>query len=96
MGKTPVEYKGWNIEGIARDVLKEILDDSDGTSEGFSEILDDALDDYVHREAYLSVYTKDTESAQTVAGMVKEFIGELDDPFEFVTETCPPVKGRGF
>jgi hypothetical protein len=86
MQKTPTEYKGWNIEGIARAVLREILDDSDGTADGFRNLFDDALDDYVHREAYLPVYTKDMSSAATVAGMVKEFIGELDDPFDFVTE----------
>ncbi len=85
MGKTPVEYKGWNIEGIAKAVLREILDDSDGSADGFEELMDDALDDYIRQDAYYSVYTKDMESASTVAAMVKEFIEELDDPFGFVT-----------
>lgn len=85
MGKTPAEYKGWNIEGIAKAVLREILADSDGSADGFEELLDDALDDYILQDAYYPVYSKDMESASTVAAMVKEFIGELDDPFGFVT-----------
>ncbi|MHB8880443.1 MAG: hypothetical protein ACYC69_02915 [Thermodesulfovibrionales bacterium] len=95
MQTTPTEYKGWNIEGIAGAVLKEMLEDANSEAaeeedkrsgeEVFDAMVESDLEYYVHRVAYLSVYTKDMKSAQTVAGMVREFIEELENPFEFAT-----------
>jgi hypothetical protein len=58
-----VSAKDWNIKGIADRVIEEMKSDNAGMDE---------IDDYVHRIAYLTVYSRVPEDAVVVAGKVKK------------------------
>jgi hypothetical protein len=59
--------RDWNIEGITDEVIKEMKADQAGSDE---------IDDYVHRIAYLPVYSRDVDGAGLVAELVKEKVEE--------------------
>jgi hypothetical protein len=57
----------WNIEGIADKVIEEMR---------AGEACIDEVDDYVHRIAYLTVYSRVPNDAASVAASVKKKVDE--------------------
>lgn len=57
----------WNIEEIASEVIREMKKDSAGIED---------VDGYIHHIAYLTVFEKVPEDAETVATKVKNMVIE--------------------
>ena len=57
----------WNIDGIVKEILEEMCEESAGIDE---------VDYFVHRIAYQSVFSRMPDDAQGVEALVKEKVVE--------------------